>query len=209
MHAVISYADFQNYMNYNRGLGEIIPVFLIKPSVILASRHNYPIHSVFEYFHHRTGDEIIFFLPGYAQFPRLEIGRLLSPYSPYDDNAFAFSYHYDGRDEKVYYDQQAFNDFIDLLELRSNRFRYYGNTELLFVRYIQGEGHSLGDIDFNSMHRYDLSQLFFSSNNEHRGYRNVDRFLEHVLHEYRNFETEDKFIQNIDRIYRLYLNERH
>ena len=204
MNAVISYSDFQHYMSYNDSTSEIIPIILIKPSVILNRRRLYRLDEVFDYFHHRTGEIITFFLPGYAQYPRFEAGELLSHYRPFDEKAIAFSYHHHGMEKNIYYNQEAFIDFINVIEEHSEGFRYYGNTELLLVKYVQEKIHSIGDIDFKSIHRYDLTQLFLSGGSEYRGYNIVESFLEDVYHGYRRFRrdlNEEVFFHSIDMFY--------
>ena len=187
MNAVVSYSDFQEYMYYSSGQSEIIPIILIKPSVIQNSLRNYSLDQTFEYFHYRSGDEIIFFLPGYAQYPRFEAGEFLSRYRPYDNTAIAFSIQDRKWRRDIYYSYQAFTEFVDVLEERSNGFRYYGNTELLFVKFNRGDRKEDGDIDFNAIHRFDLTQIYLTGGSESRGYHNVESFLERVYQEFRRF----------------------
>lgn len=131
MNAVISYDDFIEYMGYRRDNNVIIPIILIRPSVFIMANNEFPIDRIFEYFHCRTG-RITFFLPGYAHYPSFEYRDFLSPYRPYDDNAFAFEFT---SRERFFYSQQAFTDFVKKIEDSNQNFRYNGDTELLFAKY--------------------------------------------------------------------------
>lgn len=197
MNPVLSYSDFQEYMRYADVRGQIIPIILIKPSVILDNIRTHRLDLDFEYFHNRTGDRVTFFLPGYAHYPRLECGELLSKYRPWDKNAIAFTIN----DRDIYYSNKAFVDFVGILEQRSNAFHYYGNTELLLVRFNCGEEYRIGDIDFRAIHRFDLTQLFLAGGSEDRGYHIVNTFLENVYHELIRFSDEDIFFSRIQLYY--------
>lgn len=79
----------------------------------------------------------------------------------------------------IYYNNHAFIEFIEYIERSAPSFRYYGDTELVFIKYLD----SIQGFDFTDVHRYNLSNLFILDQPQNQ--RALRRFLEVTIHEYR------------------------
>lgn len=198
MNPVISYRDFMQYMaRSSNNHSQLLPVVLIKPSTLLYLNREYRLDHLFDYFDRRTGNEVQFFLPGYSHYPStsfLQSSSILPEIKPYNQNAVALNLT---RLKKVYYSDNDFLNFVEILEQNAQNFRYYGNTELLFIKYIPGRDSALGRFDFSNIHRYNLSQIYYD-HQEH--FYHVERILEEVLHVIRFEHNETELIALINNI---------
>lgn len=207
MNPVRSYHDFQEFMNYWNYNGKPIPVLLIKPNVLLSLRHDYSsIDELFDYFNHRTGEGIVFFLPGYSHYPVTSFAEIFPSPIMRPDKEFAMTY-YDYRTQQahhVYYNNRDFVDFINIIEHGAPEFRYYGDTELLLSGFIPGSANQFGNLDFSTLpdHRYNLSELYRSHGiNGHYDIFTVERFLEEVRCQIEEYCSEDEFYKAVDKLY--------
>lgn len=196
MNPVLTYSDFLNYLRRysNDEKRRYIPVLLIKPDTILYLNGEHRLDYIFNYFDRRTGSRVDFFLPGYSHYPNLSFPESMS-YRPFDENVVALSLRRIG---DIFYSDNAFVDFIELVEESCYQFRYYGDTELVFFLYDPGADESRGSFDFSLFHRYNLSKLFLSDNE--RLY-SVRHFLEEVIHEIIETPNDERLINKINRYY--------
>lgn len=191
MNPVISYTDFMEFMRWSsNNQTQLLPVLLMKPSTMLYLNREHHLDQVFDYFDRRS-KEVQFFLPGYSHYPSTVFADLLPRVRPYNENAIALNLH---RLKKIYYSDNDFIEFIELLESNALNFHYYGNTELLFIKYIPGSDSELGTFDFSTMHRFNLSNMYYSYQKE---LFPVERFLEEVLHTIRFAKNDDEMIASI------------
>ncbi len=196
MNPVISYNDFLNFMRCSlNNQNKLIPVILIKPSTVLYLNSEYHLDHIFDYFDRRTGKDIQFFLPGYSHYPSTSFSEILPNVRPYNKKAIALRVN---RLNEIYYSDNDFVSFIELLEENVPSFRYYGHTELLFIKYISSTEDNLGRLDFNKFYRFNLSQIYYSNNH---GYRDIEIILEEVLHLIREIKDEDELIKRIKSIF--------
>lgn len=133
-------------------------------------------------------------MPGYAHYPNIAFAELLPNVRPYNENAVALNLD---RLKKIYYSDSDFVDFIELLERNSRNFRYYGNTELLFIKYIAGANGALGRFDFNNIYRFNLSRMYYL--NDEKLYP-IERFLEEVLQAIHSAKNDDELIASINNL---------
>ena len=204
MNPVVSYNDFLDFLKspkYNQD--RLIPVLLIKPSTInYYYNQRIPLDRIFDYFDARTGDHIQFFLPGYAHYPDNISLDTLSQLYTYNENCVALNIRRLG---KIYYSNKDFVKFIEELEKHALNFRYQGDTELLFIKYIANTQNEPGHFDFSQVYRFNLSNIFYcrcNAQNEHARFQNVERFLELVIHTICIVgNKEDKLIRSIEAYY--------
>lgn len=199
MNPVISYNDFTDFLKWNVIDSEkFIPVLLISPETVLSLNQLNIIDNFFDYMDRRTGRGIQFFLPGYAHYPNTNFKPVFPDWVPYNENTIAIRINRLGN---IHYSNKAFTDFIDILEKFSPRFRYRGDTELLFIKYIP----SNESLDFKNIRRYDLTYLFNSIQLNYRDDRvrliNIRHFLEDVIHTIRSTTDETEMFQRIDMFY--------
>ncbi len=205
MNPVRSYHDFQEFMNYWDYNGKPIPVLLIKPDVLLSLRHDYHIDDLFDYFNHRTGKGIVFFLPGYSHYPVTSFAEIFPSLGGKTDEEIALTYrdYRTRQSHHVYYNNRDFVDFIDTIEKDAPEFRYYGDTELLLPTFFPGEQYQRGNLDFStlSQHRYNLSGLYFRYGGTHYALHIVQQFLERVIKQLENECTNEEFYEAVDITY--------
>ena len=205
MNPVRSYRDFQEFMTYWDYNGKPIPVLLIKPDVLLSLRHDYHMDDLFDYFNHRTGKGIVFFLPGYSHYPVTSFAEIFPSYGGRNDEEIALTYrdYRTGQAHNVYYNNRDFVDFINTIEEGAPEFTYYGDTELLLPTFFPGEQYQRGNLDFSTLshHRYNLSKLFFRHGDTHFALHVGQQFLERVMHQLRRECTIEELYENIDNAY--------
>ena len=193
MNPVVSYQDFIEFMRWSsNNQDQLLPVILMKPSTMLRLNQQHQLEHIFDYFDRRSGKGVQFFLPGYSHYPDTAFADLLPDYCPYDKNAVALNLN---RLKKIYYSDDDFINFIELFENNSPGFRYYGNTELLFVKYVAGTNGELGKFDFAVFYRFNLSHMYYS--NKESLYP-IERFLEEVLHIIRSAKCDDELIASVN-----------
>ena len=178
MNPVVSYDDFLEFMKYynNPNIKDrLIPVVLIKPISVIHINERGVLNRIFDYFDSRTEKNIQFFLPGYAHFPTSAFAEVLPSYTPFNEDNIALRLNRLGT---VYYNEKDFINFIKVLEEKDSSFKYYGDAELLFIKYESNCDY--GDFDFSNIYRFSLSQLYFS-NEGYRGLRRIEYFIEKVL----------------------------
>lgn len=199
MNPVISYKDFTDYLKWNvRDTERFIPVLLISPDTVLSLNQSNIINNIFDYMDRRTGEGIQFFLPGYVHYPNTNFKPVFPDWSPYNENTIAIRINRLGN---IHYSNKAFIDFIDILEKFTPRFRYRGDTELLFIKYIP----SNENLDYKNIRRYDLTYLFNCIQLNYRDDRvrliNIRHFLEDVIYTIRSTTDETEMFQRIDIFY--------
>lgn len=195
MNPVVSYNDFKEFLRRSNQ-NQLLPVILMKPSTLLYLNREYRLGHAFDYFDRRSGKDVQFFLPGYSHYPSTAFPELLSGFRAYNENAVALKLN---RIKNVYYSDDDFIDFIELLENNSPGFRYYGSTELLFIKYIAGTDGALGEFDFTAIHRFNLSHMFYAHPDHERFYQ-IERFLEEVLHAMHSAQSDEELILLIERL---------
>lgn len=206
MNPVSSYNDFIKFLRYsNNNHNKLIPVFLIKPSTILYFNREHSIDQIFDYFDRRSGDNVQFFLPGYAHYPDIAFHHIWAEVPPYNDNYVALN---TGRLGKIYYSNNDFIEFIETLEKESPNFMYRGNPELLFIKYIPDTPYACGRFSFSNIYRYDLSKLFYLNRtlelSEYERLEQVARFLESVIIAIRRSgNNDDQLIAYINTHYNI------
>lgn len=177
MNPVVSYKDLMNYMFWSsNNKNQLLPVILIKPSIMLFLNREHRLDRIFSYFNRRSGQEVQFFLPGYAHYPSTAFSEFLPDVHPDNENAIALKIDFR---RKIYYSDDDFINFVELIEKETPSFCYYGSTELLLIKYIAGDNGELGKFDFNTIYQFNLSQLYYS-HQEH--FYHIELFLEEVLH---------------------------
>lgn len=207
MNPVSSYHDFIEFLQYSRDNSDkLIPIVLIKPSAMLYLNREHFLEHIFDYFDNRSGKSIPFFLPGYAHYPDTAFTYILVDEPPYNEDAIALKTRKLG---KIYYSEKDFIGFIEKLEDGYTEFFYRGDTELIFLKYIAGERYNLGGFDFSKLHRYNLSQIFYSQKyhglDEYSRLHHIENFLEDVILIIREAgKNEDKLIASINSCYRKY-----
>lgn len=204
MNPVISYNDFTNFLKWNvRDKEELIPILLIRPVTIRYLNKERIIENFFDYMDARTGEDIQFFLPGYVHYPNTSFKPMLPDWTPRNEDTIAIRI---SRLGNIHYNNKAFVDFLDIIERSSPRFRYRGDTELLLVNYEPSEDNELGKIDFDNIHRYNLTYLFDSVMlnypDDRVRLRSVEYFLESVIEIINNSIDKNEIIEHIDRSYR-------
>lgn len=200
MNPVSSYQDFMEFLQYSsENRDKLIPVIIIKPSVMLYINRDSLLNHIFDYFDRRTGDGIQFFLPGYAHYPNTSFEHILANVRPYNADSIALT---TGRLGNIYYSDKAFVEFIDELENHLNKFMYRGDTELLFLKYITGGQYKIGNFDFSKTNRYNLSKIYYSQRyrdlSEYERLRIVEHFLEDVILAIHRADGDEKMIASID-----------
>ena len=206
MNPIRSYQDFQKFMEYVDYNGKPIPVLFIRPDVLLTLKHCYPfIGELFEYYNQRTGDDIVFFVPGYSHYPATSFHEVFPSYPCRNDDEIAFTYQDrpTRQTHHVYFNHHDFVDFVKIIERESPGFSYSGGTELILPTYVPGNEIQCGNLDFSTLpqHRYNLSTLFFHYSDSHRAFSLVREFLELVIHQLVYNYTTDEFYRNVDEIY--------
>lgn len=204
MNPVISYKDFTDYLKWNvRDEEKLIPVLLIRPVTVRYLNKERIIENFFDYIDVRTGGDIQYFMPGYVHYPNTSFKPVLPNWSPRNEDTIAIRI---SRLGNIHYSNKAFTDFISILERSSPMFRYRGDTELLFVNYTPSEDYEFGKIDFENIHRYNLTYLFDSVilnyPDDRVRLRNVEYFLESVIEIINNTIDKNEIIEHIDRSYR-------
>ena len=204
MNPIISYNDFTNFLKLNIIVEEkLIPVLLIKPVTMRYLNKERIIEDFFDYIDLRTGRDIQFFMPGYVHYPNTSFTQKFPSWTPCDEDTIAIKI---SRLGNIHYSNRAFVDFLDIIESSSPKFRYRGDTELLLVNYEPSEDNELGKIDFENIHRYNLTHLFDSVilnyPDDRVRLRNVEYFLESVIEIISNPIDKNKIIEYIDRSYR-------
>lgn len=204
MNPVISYNDFTNFLKWNvRDKEELIPILLIRPVTIRYLNKERIIENFFDYMDARTGEDIQFFLPGYVHYPNTSFKPMLPDWSPRNEDTIAIRI---SRLGNIHYSNKAFTDFISILEMYSHSFVYRGDTELLFINYEPAKEYSLGKIDFENIHRYNLTHLFDCNTIDYPDdrirLRNVGIFLEKVIKIMNQPIDKYEIIERIDRSYR-------
>lgn len=204
MNPVSSYHDFMKFLQYSGdNHDKLIPIVLIKPSVMLYLNREHLLERTFSHFDIRSGENIQFFLPGYFHYPSTAFHPILVDVRPYSEEAIALTTRRLG---KIYYNESNFIEFIEKLENGSSEFIYRGDTELIFLKYTMGEQHNFGSFDFSKINRYNLTKLFYSQRyqglDEYERLRYVERFLEDVLLIIRKANNnEDTLIASINSCY--------
>lgn len=190
MNPVVSYKDFMEFMRWSNQ-DQLLPVILMKPSTLLYLNREHRLDHIFDYFDRRSGKDVQFFLPGYAHYPSTAFPELLFNLHTYNEKAVALNLN---RLKNIYYSDDDFIEFIELLENSSPCFRYYGNTELLFIKYIAGTDGALGKFDFTAIHRFNLSHMFYA---HQESFYQIERFLEEVLHAIHFAKSDEELISLI------------
>lgn len=191
MNPITSYQEFIGYMRNSYYVDKLIPVVLVKPSTISLLSRRFPLDCIFDYFDYRSGEDIIFFMPGYAHHPGLEFSQVFHNNRPIHENDIIIKIERLGN---ICYSNKDFVAFIDDLRRKNPEFEYYGSTELLFLNYIA----EVGDFDFSDIHRYDLTQIFLNNNQE---WYPVERFLEMTVDFMRRANNDRELINQINNIY--------
>lgn len=158
-----------------------VPVVLIKPESIYWFNKDYIIDRLFDYFDYRT-DKIQFFLPGYTNSPEYDLSVEKGGDIPLFTKKHGFIELRMKRLGDIYYNNESFVEFVKKLEDESKTFRYFGDTELLFIKY-DTENQCF---DFSDIHRYNLSALLYN-NVEHDyryGLRVIRKFLEYTVYRF-------------------------
>lgn len=204
MNPVISYKDFTDYLKWNvRDEEKLIPILLIRPVTVRYLNKERIIENFFDYMDARTGKDIQFFLPGYVHYPNTSFKPILPDWSPRNEDTIAIRI---SRLGNIHYSNKAFVDFLDVIERSSHRFRYSGDTELLLVDYKPSENEALGKIDFDNIHRYNLTHLFDSVtlnyHDDRVRLRYVEYFLESVRETLNKTIDKNEIIEYIDRSYK-------
>lgn len=206
MNPVCSYHDFLEFLRYSSdNRDKLIPVLLIKPSTILHLNREGMLDHHFDYFDRRSGENVQFFLPGYAHYPSLDFAEIFPNVRPYAKDAVALTTRRLG---KIYYSEKAFVEFIEKIEDSSPDFIYRGDTELLFIKYLANTDYKIGSFDFCNIHSYNLSRLFYSQNIDEIPYNiqlsRVSHFLEDVIFEMRRgTKNDDELISSINSRYNM------
>ena len=208
MNPVKSYRDFKHFMRWQNG-NKPIPILLIRPDVLLSFLDEHRIGRVLDYYNHYTGNDIVFFLPGYSHYPNQfsSISGFFPPSRPREGDTEIV--YYDYQDKQKHYIQTNERDFVDFIKTLSERaegFQYFGDTELLLPTYISGKDYEEGDLDFSSLagHRYNLTQLFLSKYNHYGDKELAFRCIENFLHDVCNALVQydpNHFYNSIDRSY--------
>lgn len=198
MNTVISYNDFLHFMRHSNNVDQMVPIVLIRPYTISHLNQDHRFEHFLRYYHNRTGERIHFFLPGYSHYPSLAFQDILPAYPVNTEDFIPLRIDHT---KKIYYSYTAFVSFIELLEKENKSFRYYGNTELLFVKYIAGHENELGRFDFTHMMRYNISELYYrrAENLWH-----IDHFIEALIHEFIAAESVEEIEQRIEDIFQLW-----
>lgn len=206
MNPVCSYHDFLEFLKYSSDNNDkLVPVFLIKPSTMLYLNCEYFLDRHFDYFDSRSGQNVQFFLPGYAHYPDIAFDQIFPNVRPYTKDAVALTTRRLG---KIYYSESAFVDFVERIEHGSQNFIYRGDAELFFIKYLANNQHEIGSFDFTNIHRYNLSELFLAqSMHDVTGNErliHITHFLEDVIFEIRNAsKNENELIDSINTRYRM------
>lgn len=203
MNPVSSYDDIIEFLQYcSEKSDKLIPVFLIKPSTMLYLNREHFLEHIFDYFDRRSGDRIQFFLPGYAHYPDLAFGNILSNVRQNNKDAIALTTRRLG---EVYYSEKDFIGFIETLEKETSEFIYRGDAELLLLKYITGEKYNLGRFDFSKIYRYNLSKKFYAqrdyNSDLYMQLRRIQRFLEDVIFIMHRANNETELIASISSCY--------
>lgn len=194
MRLVSSFEDFlNNLQDSGNDIERFIPIVLIRPSTIIHTRDVHSLDPVLDYYDVRTG-VVQFYLPGYVQIPGMTLRNLFQSVrcSRYRPRAFNIQ-----RLGNVGYSNQSFSDFVEVLEREIPGYHYNGDTELIFARYIPGNGNCPGQLDYSNYRCYNLSTIFFNN-----GYRELGHFLEQTLKEYKQRPNDNDMLAAIDRFYR-------
>ena len=193
MNPVITFHDFLEYMEWSTNTDKLVPILLIKPSTILLLNQDHRINHMFDYYDRRSG-EVQFFLPGYAHYPSLSFMDVFPNHRPFNSDAIALHLT---RLRTIYYSDNDFIDFIETIEHFAPSFRYYGNTELLFLKYISKKGSNHGRFDFSDLHRYNISDIY------HSNPRSLEHILEAILHAIKNSKNDSMLIEEISELFQL------
>lgn len=191
MNPITSYQEFIVYMKHSYHVDKLIPVVLVKPSTISLLSRRFPLDCIFDYYDHLTGEDVIFFMPGYAHHPGLAFRQVFHNNRPVHENDIIIRIERLGN---ICYSNQDFVAFIDDLRREIPDFKYYGSTELLLLKYVA----EVGDFDFSDIHRYDLTQIFLKSNGE---WHPVENFLEMTVNFMRKANNDTELINRINNIY--------
>lgn len=194
MNLISSFEDFLNYLQYSGNDNErLIPILLIRPSTIIHTNNVHSLDPVLDYYDVRTG-AVQFYLPGYKQFPGMTLRHLLTSFRYRRIPPKAFNIQRLGN---VGYSSQDFTDFVEVLEREIPGYHYYGDTELIFARYIPGNSNCPGQLDYSNYRCYNLSTIFLNN-----GYRGLGHFLEQTLKEYKQRPNDNDMLVATDRFYR-------
>lgn len=196
MNPVVSYKDIIDFMHWSQNNKDcFLPVILIKPETVLRLNSERRLDRIFNYFDRRSREDVQFFLPGYAHYPCSIYSQLLSTTPPYNKDTVALNLE---RLQSIHYSNNDFIEFIELIEKKAVGFRYYGDAELLFMKYVASKDGVLGHFDFNSFYRYNLSRLYYS---RQENFWYVEHFLEEVLHIIRCSNNDNEMFDIINSIY--------
>lgn len=192
MNPIVSYKDFLEHMRWANDKDEIlVPVILIKPSTILLLNREHHLNHLFEYYDRRTS-EVQFFLPGYSHYPNYPHEALFSNCRPYNSNTIALQLR---RLKTIYYSENDFIEFVETIERNAPDFRYYGNTELLFMKYVAGIDDPLGHFDFSQIFRYNISTIY------HNQPDRLEFIFEAIIHCIRSANNDDQMIKKINDLF--------
>lgn len=146
MNPVISYNDFLKFMQWSPNQNNrLIPVLLIKPSTVLYLNREHMLDHLFDYYDRRSANDIQFFLPGYVHYPTTSFAEILPNWSPHNENTVAFKL---SRLNNIYYSNDKFIDFVEVLERNIQDFKYYGDTVLFFIEYQADTNGKIGRLNF-------------------------------------------------------------
>lgn len=193
MKPVISYNDFLVFMQWTTNQkNRLIPVLLIKPSTVLYLNRELMLDHLFDYYDRRTANDIQFFLPGYAHYPTTSFAEILPNRSPHNENTVALRL---SRLNNIYYSNDRFIDFVEILERNIQSFNYYGDTVLFFIEYLAGANGEVGRFNFKKHYQFNLSELYYSNN---QNIKRIDLFLESVIHAIRESRNDEELIERIE-----------
>lgn len=192
MNPVISYNDFLKFMQWSPNQNNrLIPVLLIKPSTVLYLNREHMLDHLFDYYDRRSANDIQFFLPGYVHYPTTSFAEILPNWSPHNENTVAFKL---SRLNNIYYSNDKFIDFVEVLERNIQDFKYYGDTVLFFIEYQADTNGKIGRLNFKKNYQFNLSELYYSNNHP---IRRIDLFLESVIHSIRESRNDEELIERI------------
>ena len=169
MEPVVSYQDLLNYLSARSRNNPIIPILLLPPSHLVTSRRKrtFAFDEVFDYYHHLTNNDIVFFLPGYSHHPGGEYGFFGGFGGAPNMEAFSYTNpHQLGEQDNtsVYYSTRAYAQFVRELNEKSHIEVY--TTTLLLAEILMADGVASPGIDSNAIKPYHLSYLYRNERSE-------------------------------------------
>ena len=193
-HIVLDEDLFDLWDRLGTGKGEesrIIPVLLIKPGTVQRLNRHYYISDLLDYFDRRTGD-VGFYVPGYTYASGRGILKLLG-----NDPSVKVKLQRVGT---ILGTNEDFIDFINEFEKRG--YKYYGRTELLFIKYYSGAPRDVKEWEFDLLKRYDLTALYLAAR-----LQGIEDFLEYIVGSFSDYETD--FLDRADHIYNTIMEQKH